>query len=661
MCRNRTVVDEAQKNRKDSKMVNWNFPGNQDGQIKGVADAGIENFNGTELSSLARENCQNSLDAALDDSNPNVLVEFENYFVSTNQIPGIIEYRNILKKCKKFWDRSKSEKAKIFLRDAIKEAEKEKNFVLRISDYNTTGLSEPYAKSDDPFDFSFDGWNALIKIDGGANKGDDKAGAFGIGKSAPFSNSHYRLVFYRTYNKKYERAAQGISRLMSYQDCALMTSGIGYYGEIEGNNPVEAIQELDSINRRTEIGTDIFIYGFKSANLWETEITVALLESFLMSFFNGHLRVKIQGREINKKTLAAYMERIHKERPGATKGTYGNYLALTRTKGVHTYSQEFHGMGILELRLLVDPNEKLDRKVLIVRKAGMKLFRLGNISKLVSFTGILELKGRDLNSYFRTMETVTHDNWEPGRHQNPKQAKAYYEEIKEWIRNIVAELAEHTCDDEMDVEGLGGVLQKESEVIESGNSDDKRENINDCLENIEVLERPSKVPSKGFFYGKGNEGSSQSTNIRGTLGKTGDSGLRILKGKRKRKKIDSHRGISDSDGRDIVVQKKSGGENSCPLKNVRIIKNGVGMYSLNFEIPHDVKYGRIELVTVGENGKSNRLRMINVKPVLGCEETKLNGDVIEIVNMVSHEKIKLIVSLADLHDYAMEVNVYEYN
>ena len=27
-------------------MISWNFPGNQDGQVKGVADAGIENFNG---------------------------------------------------------------------------------------------------------------------------------------------------------------------------------------------------------------------------------------------------------------------------------------------------------------------------------------------------------------------------------------------------------------------------------------------------------------------------------------------------------------------------------------------------------------------------------------------------------------------------------------
>ena len=442
-------------------MVSWNFPGNQDGQIKGIADAGIENFNGTELSSLARENCQNSLDAALDDDNLDVVVEFERYFLPTNQIPGIVEYRNILKKCKMFWDRSGSEKAKLFLKDAIKELEKENTFVLRISDYNTSGLSDPYTQSNDLFNFSFDGWNALIKIDGGANKGDDKAGAFGIGKSAPFSNSYYRLIFYRTYNQKYERAAQGISRLMSYQNGALMTSGIGYYGEAEGNNPVEAIPELDSINKRLKIGTDVFIYGFKSTSNWETEITVALLENFLISFYYGQLRVKVQGREINKKSLSRYVERIHRERPGATKGTYGNYLALTRKEGVHTYSKNFHGMGTLELSVLVDPNEKLDRKVLIVRKAGMKLFRLGNISRLVPFTGILELKGKNLNSYFRAMETVAHDNWEPGRHPNPKQAKLYYEEIKEWIRGIVAELAEHTSDDELDVKGLGGVLQTE--------------------------------------------------------------------------------------------------------------------------------------------------------------------------------------------------------
>lgn len=273
----------------------------------------------------------------------------------------------------------------------------------------------------------------------------------------------------------------------------------------------------------------------------------------------------------------------------------------------------------------------------------------------------VDRKGKELNSYFRAMETVAHDNWEPGRHSNPKQAKGYYEEIKDWIRTIVAEVAEHTSDDEMDVEGLGGVLQKEPEAVETGESDNKRENLNDHLGNIDVLLRPIKTPAKGFFYGKGDEGNSPSTTIKGTLGKTGETGLRILKGKRKRKKLDSHRGIPDPKGNDAVTQRKSGGETNCPLKNVRIIKKGNGIYFLSFELPHDVGAGRIELVTVGENGKTNRLRITDVNPTFGCERANLSGDFIETVKMTSVGKVKLIVTLADSHDYAMEVNVYEHN
>jgi hypothetical protein len=642
-------------------MISWNFPSNQNGQIKGVADAGIENFNGTELSSLARENCQNSLDAALDDTNPKVLVEFERYFVHDEQIPGIAEYRQILTECKVFWDTSKSEKAKTFLKNAVSYANKNSGFMLRISDYNTTGLADPYRNPGDPIGFNFDGWNALVKIDGGANKGEDKAGAFGIGKSAPFSNSCYRLVFYRTFNQKHERATQGISRLMSYPDGTAMTSGVGYYGSPEGNNPVESIPELDVLNNRTEIGTDVFVYGFKAASDWDTEITTALLENFLMSFYNGQLRVKVQGREINANTLGDYILCAHNEFPGKTKGTYGNYLALTRTEGVYTYTEDFHGLGTLELRLLVDPNEKLDRKVLIVRKAGMKLFRLGNISKLVPFTGILELRGKALNSYFRSIETVAHDNWEPGRHTDPKQAKVYYEEIKDWIRTIVSELAEHISDDEMDVEGLGGVLQKEPETVETGDSDNKRENLNNHLGQIDMVERPTKTPTKGFFYGQGDEGSREAKQTIGTLGPTGDSGLRILKGKRRRKKLDSHRGKPDSEGKDIVVEKKPGGETNCALKNVRIIKQDTGTYTVNFEIPHDVERGKIELVTVGENGKSNRIRITEAKPAAGCSAANSNGDYIEAVSISSSKKVQITVKLADSHDYAMEVNVYEHN
>ena len=46
----------------------WNFPSNNYGQIFGIADSGVETFKGTPIKSLAREICQNSLDAALENN-----------------------------------------------------------------------------------------------------------------------------------------------------------------------------------------------------------------------------------------------------------------------------------------------------------------------------------------------------------------------------------------------------------------------------------------------------------------------------------------------------------------------------------------------------------------------------------------------------------------
>lgn len=646
------------------QMANWNFPSNGDGQIKGVADAGIENFNGTELSSLAREICQNSLDAAIDDDNPNVIVEFFRHFVSENQIPGLVEYKDVLKKCKLCWEKSKSEKAKKFLENAYRNSRETRGFVLRISDFNTVGLADPYGK-EDPYGINFDGWNALIKIDGGANKGDDKAGAFGIGKSAPFCNSHYRLVFYRTLNVAGERAAQGISRLLSFpmddrNPRQTMTSGIGYYGNPNGNMPIESISELDALMTREKVGTDVFVYGFNGPAMtgeWEKEIITAVLDSFLMSIYKGNLSIKVQNEEINANTLGKYINRYS----SSAKNTYYNYQVLTRQEGVYEYSMDFHNLGEVVLKVLVAPEEKLDKKILVIRKAGMKLFRLGNISKLVSFTGILELKGKELNRYFREMENVSHDNWVPGRHSNPKQAKAYYDELKEWIRNIITDIAEYTSDDEINIEGLGGVLQQEPEYAETGDSDNKRENLNDHLGQIDIIPRTVSSTAKGFFYGYGEEGTGNTKKVSGELGKEGNSGVRILKGKRKRKRKDRHFGMPKEEGKDMVIQRESGGETSCPLKKVRVIKKNVGKYTLSFEIPHYAKEGKIELVTVGENGKSNKIKLTDVKLVAGCVEVHMSGETIVFSGMRADEKVLIDVSVAGEYDYAMEVNVYEYN
>ena len=62
-------------------MIKWRFPSNDHGENKGINDSGVATFRGTPLRSLAREICQNSLDAA---RGKTVTVEFNMFSLSTD-------------------------------------------------------------------------------------------------------------------------------------------------------------------------------------------------------------------------------------------------------------------------------------------------------------------------------------------------------------------------------------------------------------------------------------------------------------------------------------------------------------------------------------------------------------------------------------------------
>ncbi|WP_312702453.1 hypothetical protein [Sedimentibacter sp.] len=634
--------------------IAWNFPNNGCGQTRGISDAGIETFTGTEIQSLAREICQNSLDAAQEDTSLEVVVEFERYRIQSNDIPGYETYKSKLNKAYNYWSNRKSEKTISYLKKAIKAIQNPTTYVLRISDYNTTGLVDPYGDSDD-------GWNALTKIDGGATKTGDKAGAFGIGKNAPFCNSDYRLVFYRTLNAENEIAAQGVSRFISFPEnetdaLRTMTTGFGYYGNTDGNLPVETITELDDLQNRTAVGTDVFVYGFNASTTWEDDVTCEALENFLMAIHKNKLTVFINTRKINATNLPALME-IYKTK---ARQSYCYYKVLSSPE-TKVFTKDFHGLGKLKLSVLVDAKEKLNRKVLVTRTSGMKLLTIGNISRLISFSGLLEMQGKELNEYFREMETPSHDKWVPGRYtNNPVQAKEYHDELKQWVREIILGLGEYSSDEEIEVEGLSSVLQKESSS-ETQNSDSKKEDLHNTIGDILILPRTiSQGKPKGLFHGNEGEGQSNSRDTQGNVGQGGFPATRTLGGNRQRSKKYTHRGTVSQGGRDIVHEKYSG-DTYQPLKNIRIMKIENGKFKASFEVPRDVRAGHIEIVTVGENGKFNKLQVRSVTGISACENVKCSSIGISFFNLKGNEKVVIEFSLVDSRDYAMEVNVYEHN
>ena len=82
----------------------WYFPGGKDLQMESGSNASLEMFKDNPLDSLAREICQNSLDAALEGSSKPVRVEFKLFEVAAEQIPGYLELRyEIIDKAMKQW------------------------------------------------------------------------------------------------------------------------------------------------------------------------------------------------------------------------------------------------------------------------------------------------------------------------------------------------------------------------------------------------------------------------------------------------------------------------------------------------------------------------------------------------------------------------------
>ncbi len=68
----------------------WNFPSSGNGQYNNIGDSGIETFTGNPIKSLAREICQNSLDARVSES---ITVEFSTFNIPSSVLPGAKELK----------------------------------------------------------------------------------------------------------------------------------------------------------------------------------------------------------------------------------------------------------------------------------------------------------------------------------------------------------------------------------------------------------------------------------------------------------------------------------------------------------------------------------------------------------------------------------------
>lgn len=421
----------------------WNFPSNNYGQILGIAESGVETFNGTPIKSLAREICQNSLDAALDRGKP-TRVEFKTFEIDPRNIPDYKSLEDALKRALDFWSQQQSDKAKKFFRQALDVIHKPTITCLRISDFNTSGLIGSHEEYNSP-------WCNLTKSSGASDKSGSRGGSFGIGKFAPYACSSLRTVFYSTSDKDSVCASQGISRLTSFKNKKdEITQGMGFYGN-DKNSPMYKQFSLDpAYSRASEnSGTDIFVVAFNGDNGWQHQMVASILAGFLYAVYNGTLVVDVDGTIISKDSLAELMV-THKEYFNEHADEY--YQTLTDEKSAKIFTKELtddpETTGKLTLKLMIMPS--FSRRVAMIRQTGMKIKDKGNINGLIPFAGTLFIEGNAINSYLRSLENPQHLEWEVERSENKGKAKRLLSTLTRFIKTSLDEMKNDESEEALD-------------------------------------------------------------------------------------------------------------------------------------------------------------------------------------------------------------------
>ena len=291
--------------------VGWRFPPLSGGTRQGYTNNDIEVFKGQELiDNLAREICQNSLDARIEGTDTPVRVVFELRQISRSGYDVFSQYSRCLKGCRKYWGTEMDAKLCRFVEGAEATLTENNIPVLIASDYNTKGLSGSHNGK------LSSSWEALTGSDGVSVKSDENsAGSYGIGKNAPFACSSLSMVFYNTVAENNESAFIGVARLATLlNEDGKPTQRVGKYQNNDEENekwfPIYDTDENDFRDcfHRIERGTDVIIVGFTQTTNWLTNVTKAVLKNFFVAISEGRLVVELKNgndiRIIDESTLS---------------------------------------------------------------------------------------------------------------------------------------------------------------------------------------------------------------------------------------------------------------------------------------------------------------------------------------------------------------------
>lgn len=456
------------------------------GSFRGPNDSGICTFSETVVQSMVREVIQNSLDADKIDISKPTIVKFKLFTIPEADFPSVNQFKDILQKCLNCDESNRQDYDIQSIFNNALDAMNGNISVLKISDFNTVGLEGSNSGKKGT------SWSRLTMDCGSANSNSGAQGSFGIGKSAPFACSALRTVFYSSLDKAGIKSTIGVARLVSYKENDYEDSWTT--GELHWTNrqgmAVPELLNIDNEPPRTQSGTDIYIMGMCEEKNMEKKIVLSVVMNFLVSIWNGKLEVFVGDKVINSQNLGCIIDELYSREyeeivcyksDKEDRDNLKNYYSLLNmsNKKCHkipilssAYGSAY-GFEDYEATLYLLEGDDLNRRILITRKAGMKLFEQGSISGSISFTGILTITGDNMNREFRKMEVASHDKWVPAACKDKREKDKLtdmYGDLRRLLRNIVRETMVNNSDELVDAFGVNEFLPSDNSNSMDGSS-----------------------------------------------------------------------------------------------------------------------------------------------------------------------------------------------
>ena len=625
------------------------MPKTESDRNEGINDGNIETYKNMPMLSLTKEELQNSTDGArrVDDIPCKVRVEFSDFYLAKKDYPDFEKTIAVFKEERDYWDDflKNDKKAVKFFENAIKVLNGDKIRCLRISDFNTTGLTGIDGKSTP--------WKNLVKNRSVSDKPGYYGGSFGIGKDAAFACSQVRTVFYSTKTIDGEEAFQGALKLPSYQKGDDNFDGFGFYSinsDDKHTDPILKCLSLDPKYTRDVVGMDKFIIGFDndySKEDLKRELIVSSINNFLYAFFIDKLEVKCDEVIVNQKKLNDVFEKYSEN--GIDDLTKEYYETLLHPQKI-VYATIFNEDDV-KIFVRLDPNAS--RKAAVVRQSGMKVFDQGYISGRVGFSAVVVLDGNDVNTYFKKLENSEHTQWSNYRSENKDEVIRNRKKIFDKLRETIDEMHQEEYETSIDADGL-------NEYLPYTYITGKRNTVESLSNEVESRTKATRKKKSNiqkeqhkeeFLYEKDENGNI----IEGTV----HLGTRDGDGHHPNPNPDPNPDV-DTEGKENVKIAENDGFTSHKIVSSSLMSfhliEGDGVYKLKFKSKQNITFGYFEVMISAEQDNM----AVDIKnAILNGNKTAIKGNKILISDIEKDCLNELVFTLAEEGDWALEVLAYE--